>query len=285
MADTAMKFVANKDAKSEFVTSAATVSVLEDNKVKICYLDRFDHDGKMTKEINFSDGQKCKIFSFADLPMAFSAEDVGAEVVLRVKSEGGTIVEFLPENENGLKGKFVEFYRMGGEGTNPVPDEKKKFKEGDADVLQFCALFKVEGGSFEGKTVAYFLQFSQSGLAKKSGKPYSFSTFVKDEDGNVALGFQPLPNGTTGYKWSDQIYSLRHCGLLEGKPIQMPEDGNPLLLIEQKLQMANKTVEIEVAKGYMVGLASAKKVGLFQPKVVEPVQEVVVPSLVDPDVM
>jgi hypothetical protein len=60
----------------------------------------------------------------------------------------------------------------------------------------------------------------------------------------------------------------------------MPEDGNPLKAIEQKLQMANKLVEIEVAKGYVVSLTSAKKLGTFGAKAVDfsKVPEVVSPS-------
>jgi hypothetical protein len=48
----------------------------------------------------------------------------------------------------------------------------------------------------------------------------------------------------------------------------MPEDGNPLKAIEQKLLQANKLVEIEVAKGYVVSLSSAKKLGTFGAKAV-----------------
>lgn len=281
----AMQFVPQAGGKSDFVTAAANVSVIADSKVKICYLDRFDRDGKVTKEINFSDGQKCHIYSFAELPMQFSEEDEGAEVVLRVKSEGSKIVEFLPENESKLMGRFVAFYRKNGDNTDPIPDEKKKFKETDADVLQFCAIFKLEGGMFDGKTVTQYLQFSQSGKAQKTGNPYSFSTFVKCEDGTVGLGFKPLPNGTTGYKWSDQVYDLRHCGLMDGNSMVMPEDGNPLPLIEKKLQMANKLVEIEVAKGYVVSLSSAKKLGTFGAKAVEtPKVEAGVPAT-SPDEM
>ena len=258
-----MKFVPSAGATNTFVTGAANITILPEGKVKICYLDRFDREGKITKEMNFSDGQKCKIFDGKDLPMAFSAEDEGAEVVLRVKSEGNTIVEFLPENEV-VQGRFKEFWRKNGEGTSPIPEERKKFKDTDDDVLQFCALFNIEGGAFDGKVVAQFLQFCKSGKSKKTNTPYSFSTFTEDEEGNVALGFQPLPDGSTGYKWSDQIYSLRHCGLLEGGSIKMPEDGNPLLLIEQKLQQANKLVELEVVKGYVSTVSSGKKVALFK---------------------
>lgn len=283
----AMKFVPSTEGKSEFVTQAATVTVLPDSKVKICYLDKYDttkNPPELKNKVTFSDGQQAKIFEFAELPMQFSTEDEGVEAVLRVKSEGSKVIEFLPWNESGLKGKFIQFSRTNGEGTDPIPFEKKKFQEDNPDVLQFGATFKIEGGMFDGLLVHQYLQFSQSGKAKKSGNPYSFSTFTKDEDGNVALGFQPLPNGTTGYKWSDQIYDLRHCGLLEGAAIPMPEDGNPLKAIEQKLQMANKLVEIEVAKGYVVSLTSAKKLGTFGAKAVEPVQEVVTPAN-DPDVM
>lgn len=270
-----MKFQPSTEGKTDFVTQAATVTVLPESKVKICYLDKVDGMKKnpdglpVFVKVTFSDGQQCKIFEFAELPMQFSTEDEGVEAVLRVKSEGSKIVEFLPWNESGLKGKFIQFSRTNGEGTDPIPFEKKKFQEDNPDVLQFGATFKLEGGMFDGMLVHQYLQFSQSGLAKKSGKPYSFSTFTKDEDGNVALGFQPLPNGTTGYKWSDQIYDLRHCGLLEGAAIPMPEDGNPLKAIEQKLQMANKLVEIEVVKGYVASLSSAKKLGTFGAKAVE----------------
>lgn len=273
----AMKFVPSTDGKNEFVSSAATVSVIADGKVKICYLDKFDFvkknpDGSpaIAKVVTFADGQKCKIFEFAELPMQFSKEDEGVEAILRVASEGSKVVEFLPWNEVGLKGKFVQFSRTSGEGTDPIPFEAKKFSEDKPDILQFGATFKLEGGMFDGKLVHQYLQFSQSGLGKREPhRPYSFSTFTRDEDGNVALGFQPTPNGTTGYKWSDQIYDLRHCGLLEGATIPMPEDGNPLKAIEQKLQMANKLVEIEVAKGYVVSLTSAKKLGTFGTKAVE----------------
>jgi hypothetical protein len=282
-----MKFVPQAGSKQDFVTQAATVTVLPDSKVKICYLDKFDTTKtppELKSKVTFSDGQQCKIFEFAELPMQFSTEDEGVEAILRVKSEGSKVLEFLPWNESGLKGKFIQFSRTNGEGTDPIPFEKKKFQEDNPDVLQFGATFKIEGGMFDGMLVHQYLQFSQSGKAKKTGNPYSFSTFTKDEDGNVALGFQPLPNGTTGYKWSDQIYDLRHCGLLEGE-IPMPEDGNPLKAIEQKLLMANKLVEIEVVKGYVASLSSAKKLGTFGARaVVEPVQEVVTPAT-SPDEM
>ena len=283
-----MKFVPSTEGKNEFVSSAATVSVIADGKVSICYLDKFDFvkknpDGSpvIAKVVTFADGQKCKIFEFTELPMQFSTEDEGVEAILRVASEGSKVVEFLPWNEVGLKGKFVQFSRTNGEGTDPIPFEAKKFSEDKPDILQFGATFKIEGGMFDGKLVHQYLQFSQSGLGKREPhRPYSFSTFTKDEDGNVALGFQPTPNGTTGYKWSDQIYDLRYCGLLEGAAIPMPEDGNPLKAIEQKLQMANKLVEIEVAKGYVVSLTSAKKLGTFGAKAVDfsKVPEVVSPS-------
>jgi hypothetical protein len=283
-----MKFVPQAGSKQDFVTQAATVTVLPDSKVKICYLDKFDTTKtppELKSKVTFSDGSQCKIFEFTELPMQFSTEDEGVEAILRVKSEGSKVLEFLPWNESGLKGKFIQFSRTNGEGTDPIPFEKKKFQEDNPDVLQFGATFKIEGGMFDGMLVHQYLQFSQSGLAKKSKNPYSFSTFTKDEDGNVALGFQPLPNGTTGYKWSDQIYDLRHCGLLEGAAIPMPEDGNPLKAIEQKLLMANKLVEIEVVKGYVASLSSAKKLGTFGARaVVEPVQEVVTPAT-SPDEM
>ena len=270
----AMKFVAQAEGKSEYVTSAATVTVLPENKVRICYLDKFDRITKeKVKDINFADGQKCKIYDMSELPVTISADDEGAEFVLRVKSEGSKIVEFLPENETGLLAKFVGFYHVNGKDTPPIPSEKKKYKEGDADVLQFCALFTIEDGAFAGKTVAQYLQFSQAGKAKKSGNPYSFSTFIKDAEGNVGLGFQPLPNGSTGYKWSDQIYALRHCGMVDGDSIKMPEDNNPLALIEAKLLQANRVVELEVEKGYVSTISSGKKVGFKPaPKVVEVAQ-------------
>jgi hypothetical protein len=49
--------------------------------------------------------------------------------------------------------------------------------------------------------------------------------------------------------------------------------------------MANKMVEIEVVKGYVASLSSAKKLGTFGARaVVEPVQEVVTPAT-SPDEM
>jgi hypothetical protein len=286
MANTAMRFVPQQ-GESSYISGAATVTVLPDSKVKICYLDKYDttkNPPELKSKGAFSDGTQCKIFEFSELPMQFSTEDEGVEATLRVVSEGSKVLEFLPWNESGLKGRFVEFTRSNGKGTDPIPFEKKKFQEDNPDVMQFGAIYKIEGGMFDGKEIAQYLQFSQAGKAKKSGKPYSFSTFTKDEDGNVALGFQPLPNGSTGYKWSDQIYDLRHCGLLEGSAIVMPEDGNPLKAIEQKLQQANKLVEIEVAKGYVVSLASAKKLGTFQ-KQAEPLQVTTDPITTNPDVM
>ena len=269
MANVAMKFVAQQ-GESSYVSGAATVTVLPDSKVKICYLDKYDttkNPPELKSKGAFSDSQQCKIFEFSELPMQFSTEDEGVEATLRVVSEGSKVLEFLPWNESGLKGRFVEFSRSNGKGTDPIPFAAKKWSEDKPDILQFGATFIIEGGMFDGKLVYQYLQFSQSGLGKKEPhRPYSFSTFTKDEDGNVALGFQPLPNGSTGYKWSDQIYDLRHCGLLEGSVIVMPEDGNPLKAIEQKLQQANKLVEIEVAKGYVVSLASAKKLGTFAAK-------------------
>ena len=284
----AMKFAPNQSPKDEYVTQAATVTVLPDSKVRICYLDKFDPikknpDGTpaVSKVITFADGEKCKIFDFSALPMQFSTEDEGIEATLRVKSEGSKVIEFLPWNEAGLKGKFIGFSRSNGENTDPVPFEAKKWSEDKPDILQFGSMFKIEGGMFDGKIVHRYQQFSQSGLGKKEPhRPYSFSTFVKDEDGNVALGFQPLPNGTTGYKWSDQIYDLRHCGLLEGASIVMPEDGNPLKAIEQKLLQANKVVEMDIEKGYVASLSSAKKLGTFGAKGVDfsKVPEVVSPA-------
>lgn len=254
----AMQFNPPKQ-ENTFVTSAATVTILEGGKVRICYLDKFDKQTKeVTKKVNFSDGEKCKIFEFSELPVQFDEADAGAEIILRVKSEGKKIVEFLPENEVGLEGRFVEFYRVNGKDTNPIPVEAKKFKDSAPDVLQFSAIFRIEGGMFDGKTVTDFLQFHQSGISK-AGNPYSYPTFTVDASGNVSLGFQPLPDGTTGYNWSNKIYDLRHCGLLEGSPMQMPEDGNPLLLIEQKLQKANKLVKLDIEKGYVAAISSAKK--------------------------
>lgn len=285
-----MKFVEQNSEKPKYVNSAATVSVIEDSKVRICYQEKVNtfKNPPEVKKVTFTDGEQCKIFTFAELPMQFSTEDEGVEAVLRVKSEGSTILEFLPWNESGLRGRFVEFARTNGKGTDPIPFAKEKWNKDDLyepDILQFSPVFKIEGGMFDGKLVTQYDQFSKSGVwDKEPHNPYSYSTFVKDEDGNVALGFKPLPNGATKYKWSDQVYDLRYCGLLEGAAIPMPEDGNPLKAIEQKLQTANKLVEIEVAKGYAVSLTSAKKLGTFGAKAVEPVQEVVTPAN-DPDVM
>ena len=277
----AMEFVAPKAEKSTFVTAAATVSI-QDGKVRICYLDRYNTKEKppvMTKEINFSDGQKCKVYEFSELPMQFSAEDEGAEVVLRVKSEGSKIVEFLPENEDDITARFVDFYRPGGTEASPAFFEKDKWNKDDpyeANVLQFCAKFKIEGGIFDGKFTLGYFQGVKSGISKKEGhRPYEFSTFPKSASGNVGLGFAPLPNGTTGQVWSDLVYGLRHCGLLEGEPMPYPEDGNPLPQIEKKLQQANRLVKLEIHKGYVTGISSPKKLAM------RPAPEVHEPGIID----
>jgi hypothetical protein len=270
-----MKFVEQKTEKPKYVNSAAVVSVIADGKVRICYQEKVNtyKNPPEVKKVTFSDGEQCKIFEFSQLPMQFSSEDEGVEAVLRVKSEGSTVLEFLPWNEAGLKGRFVQFSRTNGEDTDPIPFAKEKWNKDDpyeADILQFSPQFRIEGGMFDGKLVVQYDQFSKSGIwDKEPHNPYNYSTFIKDEDGNVALGFQPLPNGATKYKWSTQVYDLRYCGLLEGASIPMPEDGNPLKAIEQKLQQANKLVEIEVSKGYVVSLASAKKLGTFGARAVE----------------
>jgi len=262
MANTDWDSVVTKN-EGNYVTNAATVTIVE-GKVRICYLDKFDKDGKITKEIRFPDGKQCHIFEMKDLPLEFSAEDEGAEVILRVKSEGTAngvkIVEFLPENDR-VQGRFVEFVRVNGKDTPPIPFEKRKWREDDADVLQFAPVFKIEGGAFDGKTVAMYLQFQKSGKSK-AGNAYTMDTFPANNEGQVAFGFNILPNGTTGYKWSDQVYSLRHCGLLEGERLAMPEDGNPLPLFEKRLKSANKLVDLDISKGYAVDIHPIKKVSL-----------------------
>jgi hypothetical protein len=263
---------------STLVTSAALVTVLEDKQVRICYLDKFDKvlknpDGspKISREVNFSDGVKCKIFKFDELPVVFPDDtEVGAEIIFRVKSDDGKIVEFLPENEDGLGGKFVSFYRTNGEGTAPIPAAARKFREDAPDVLQFCARFKLEGGSFDGKFVDGYFQFEKSGISKK-GNPYTFTTFPKDENGNVGVGFKILPNGATDSgDWSDKVWGLlKSGGVTEGASIPFPEDGNPLLAIEQKLLQASKHLKLDIHNGYVVGISSPKKLAVTINKVVE----------------
>ena len=264
---------------STMVVSAALITILEEHKVRICYLDKFDMKKKnadgspfRNKEVNFSDGTKCKIFGFDELPVVFPDDtEVGAEIVYRVKSDGGKIVEFLPENEDGLEARFVNFYRTNGEGTAPIPAPARKFREDSPDILQFCGRFKFEGGSFDGKFVDGYFQFEKSGISK-AGNKYTFTTFPKDEAGNVGIGFEVQPNGMTGQQWSDLVWGLlKHGGVTEGASIVMPEDGNPLPQIEQKLLQANKLLKLDIHNGYVSGISSAKKVQLSiakpQPKV------------------
>ena len=279
MADSSMKFIPKAATASEFVTSAATVSILPEGKVRICYLDKYDTKKtppELKRAVNFSDGTKCKIFEFGELPMAFSKDDEGAEAIFRVKSEGSKIVEFLPENETELDAKFIDFYRPNGEGTSPLPTEGMKWNKDDpyeGNVLQFSAKFQIVGGSFDGKFVFGYYQFSKTGVSRKEGhRPYEFITFPKDENGNVGLGFDVLPNGTTGAVWSDKVYSLRHCGMLEGKFIPFPEDGNPLPILEQRMQQANKIVRVEIKNGGVYDISSPKKLVMFHAKeTVEPI--------------
>lgn len=285
----AMQFVPQANGKTEYVTSAANVSIIEimdennkvvDHKVKICYLDKYDtktNPPTLRKEIRFSDGQQCKIYSFDELPMKFSAEDVGAEVTLRVKSEGSTIVEFLPENDDGLEARFVDFYRPNGADSAPTPFEKEKWNKNDPyapNILQFCAKFKLEGGAFDGKFVFAYVQFSMSGVSKKEGhREYEFLTFPMAADGNVGLGYEVLPNNSTGRTWSDLVHGFRHCGLYDGAPIPYPEDGNPLPQIEKKLQQANKLVKLDIRGGYVKSIDAAKKMTMFQPKQTQQAQQ------------
>jgi hypothetical protein len=262
---------------STIVTSAALITVLEGQQVRICYLDKFDNKNKnqdgsptVTKVVNFADGVKCKIFKFEELPVVFPDDtEVGAEVIYRVKSDGGKIVEFLPENEDGLDGKYVSFYRTNGEGTSPIPAAAHKFREDAPDILQFCAKFRLEGGSFDGKFVDGYFQFEKTGVSKK-GNPYCFTTFPKDENGNVGIGFEVLPNGSTGQEWSDKVWGLlKHGGVIEGATIPMPEDGNPLPQIEQKLQQANKHLKLDIHNGYVSSISSPKKLAVTINKATE----------------
>jgi hypothetical protein len=283
---------------STIVTSAALITVLEDKQVRICYIDKFDSKNKnqdgsaiITKVVNFADGTKCKIFKFEELPVLFPDDvEVGAEIIYRVKSDGGTIVEFLPENEDGLDGRVVSFYRTNGENTPPIPAPAKKWREDAPDVLQFCVKFKLEGGSFDGKFVDGYFQFEKTGISKK-GNPYTFTTFPKDENGNVGIGFEVLPNGTTGQEWSDKVWGLlKHGGVTDGAAIPMPEDNNPLFLIEQKLLQANKHLKLDVHNGYVSGISSPKKLTVTINKPVEPRVELVTTDhrtevVQDPDVM
>ena len=253
---------------STLVTSAALITVLEDKQVKICYLDRFDNKQKnqdgspiITKVVNFADGTKCKIFRFEELPVVFPDDtEVGAEIVYRVKSDDGKIVEFLPENEGGIDGRFVSFYRTNGENTPPIPAPARKWREDSPDVLQFCAKFKLEGGSFDGKFGDGYFQFEKSGISKK-GNPYTFTTFPKDENGNVGIGFKVLPNGSTDMgDWADKVWGLlKHGGVTEGNAIPMPEDNNPLFLIEQKLLQANKPLKLDFHNGWVNSVSSPRK--------------------------
>ena len=253
--------------QEEHVVSAATVTITGDKKVRICYLDKLDKikknaDGTpiINKIVNFTDGQKCKVFELNELPLDFSDAEPGDEVILRVKSTGSTIVEFLPNKETNLLARFTGFWHVGGKESNATPTEAKKFKEGDADVLQFVPNFKIEGGMFDGKSVCAYLQFHKKGISKY-GSPYEMATFPKAEDGTVGIGFKPLPNHTTGYAWSDKVYGLRHCGLFD-KSITMPEDGNPLPIMEQNMLQANKLVEVDIEGGYVSAIRSAKKISV-----------------------
>lgn len=273
---------------STIVTSAALITILEDKQVRICYLDKFDMKNKnpdgspiISKVVNYSDGTKCKIFPFSELPVIFPDDtEVGAEVVYRVKSDGAKILEFLPENEEGLDGRFVSFYRTNGEGTAPIPAAARKFREDAPDVLQFCARFELKGGSYDGKFVDGYFQMEKSGTSKKGNK-YTFTTFPKDENGNVGIGFSVLPNGTTGQEWSDKVWGLlKHGGVTEGNAIPMPEDGNPLLLIEQKLQQANKPLKLDIHNGFVSAISSPKKLAMTINKPVEtPKVETGVPAI------
>ena len=274
-----MQFVP-QSKKTEFVYGQAKVEVIGgpntvdgkevvETKIRICYLDTYDPkktnpDGTpvISKVVNFSDGQKCKIYDMTELPVVIDAE-IGTEMSLRVHSEGSKIIEFLPWNENDVEARFVEFFHVNGKDTPALPTPKDKWNKNDeyeADVLQFNALFKIEGGAFDGKVVSDYLQFSKKGISRKEPhRPYEFVTFPKTADGTVGLGFSVLPNGSTGDTQMNKIYDLRHCGLLDGESIVMPEDNNPLPLIEAKLQRANKLVKIDIAKGYVVSISSAKK--------------------------
>jgi hypothetical protein len=273
---------------STLVTSAALITVLEDKQVKICYLDKFDakqknQDGSpvIARVVNFSDGTKCKVFKFEELPVLFPDDvEVGAEIIYRVKSDDGKIVEFLPENEDGLDGRVVSFYRTNGENTPPIPAPAKKWREDSPDVLQFCAKFKLEGGSFDGKFVDGYFQFEKSGISKK-GNPYTFTTFPKDENGNVGIGWEVLPNGSTDMgDWADKVWGLlKHGGVTEGNAIPMPEDNNPLLQIEQKLLQANRHLKLDVHNGYVSAISSPKKLTVTINKPAEPVQAVETPKV------
>lgn len=283
--------------KNTFVTSAAVVSVLEDG-VRICYLDKVDKvrknaDGSplITNVVTFSDGQKCKIYGFDQLPVQFSPEDSGAETVFRVKSEGSDIIEFLPENEEGLEGRFVDFYRTNGVGTDPIPALAKKWNKDDpyeANVLQFCARFKIEGGSFDGKFVDGYFQFHKSGISKKEGhRPYEFVTFPKDTKGDVGIGFDVQPSGLTGQVWSDLVWGLlKYGGVIEGASIPFPEDGNPLPQIENKLQQANKLLKLNIHNGRVKEISSAKKLTVSIAKPAQTIERGIEPNTdTDPEIM
>jgi len=272
--------------KVDFVTEAATIKVIEifnmvdgkevaEHKIQISYLDKYDNkktnpDGSpvITKVVSFSDGQKSKIYGFDELPVLFP-DEVGAEITLRVKSEGSTIIDFLPWNVKEVDARFVEFWKANGKDTSPIPKEKEfKWNKNDPyepNVLQFSAIFKIEGGEFDGKLVTDYLQFSRSGISRKeSHLSYDFITFPKDAAGNVGLGYEVKPDGWTGDAQFNKIHELRHCGLYDGESIPYPEDGNPLPMIEAKLQRANKLVKLEISRGYVASISTAKKV-TFQP--------------------
>jgi hypothetical protein len=265
--------------------AAAKVTKLGDGKVQISLLPKMDKMKKppvVKSQPTFPGGNPSqpdvtRVFLPDDLPLEFPQN---YDTILNVLIEDdGKVKEFQPYTGK-FKGRFVKFGRTPYD--NPVPTlSEYESKFGDTHKLEqtFWAIFKVEQkgadgsiGMFDDVQVWMTLRYRLTNLV--TGKVVNVA-FRPTANNTVGWGFDILPNGTTGFTWSEKIYQLKYAGAYDGDPFTYTEDEGQILHgLELNMQKANKLIELEVVEGKVYSISPVEEVQAARRKAVETNQEV-----------
>lgn len=194
--------------------------------------------GKSSAKITFEESGDEYKFSLDDLPSKPKLHPESEDTYMVVLTAEKDAVEKIGPAEGRVQAHCIDFART-EEGADPAPVEGTSNYQGkETKYLRFTALWEVLTGKYKGLVIPHFLRY-------------------KLEEGPDGMTqWQGNPNNPNATHLPKLIDFCEKTGVFDEEPNlgEWPDDGNVLPLMLERIQAADKHVDLVIKKGYISDL-------------------------------